>query len=85
VGVGRAGEWVKGMTNTIRYRRPQPERALDVAGMEFIIEKVTPSANKTKVINSLINQFWYRSLHRKEYNCNVFHYNILKSEMAYCS
>ena len=29
--IGIAGELVKGITNTIRYRRPQPDKALDVA------------------------------------------------------
>lgn len=38
--IGIAGELVKGVTNTIRYRRPQPDRPLDEAEMEFIIEKV---------------------------------------------
>lgn len=38
--IGIAGELVKGVTNTIRYRRPQPDRPLDVTEMEFIIEKV---------------------------------------------
>lgn len=38
--IGIAGELVKGVTNTIRYRRPQPDRPLDAAEMEFIIEKV---------------------------------------------
>ena len=38
--IGIAGELVKGVTNTIRYRRPQPDRPLDNAEMEFIIEKV---------------------------------------------
>jgi len=38
--IGIAGELVKGVTNTIRYRRPQPDRLLDNAEMEFIIEKV---------------------------------------------
>lgn len=38
--IGIAGELVKGTTNTIRYRRPQPDRPLDEAEMEFIIEKV---------------------------------------------
>lgn len=38
--IGIAGELVKGVTNTIRYRRPQPDRPLDSAEMEFIIEKV---------------------------------------------
>ena len=36
--IGMAGELVKGVTNTIRYRRPHPDRVLDVAEMEFIIE-----------------------------------------------
>mgnify|MGYP000721559496 FL=1 len=39
-----AGELVKGVTNTIRYRRPQPNKPLDVAEMEFIIEKVQERA-----------------------------------------
>lgn len=38
--IGIAGELVKGVTNTIRYRRPQPDRPLDSAEMDFIIEKV---------------------------------------------
>ena len=42
--IGIAGELVKGATNTIRYRRPQPDRPLDVAEMEFIIEKVQERA-----------------------------------------
>ncbi len=42
--IGIAGELVKGVTNTIRYRRPQPDRALDAAEMEFIIEKVQERA-----------------------------------------
>lgn len=42
--IGIAGELVKGVTNTIRYRRPQPDRALDDAEMEFIIEKVQERA-----------------------------------------
>ena len=37
--IGIAGELVKGVTNTIRYRRPQPDRPLDEAEMEFIMEK----------------------------------------------
>ena len=41
--IGIAGELVKGVTNTIRYRRPQPDKPLDVAEMEFIIEKVQGS------------------------------------------
>lgn len=42
--IGIAGELVKGTTNTIRYRRPQPDRPLDIAEMEFIIEKVQERA-----------------------------------------
>ena len=38
--IGIAGELVKGATNTIRYRRPQPSRPLDEAEMEFIIDKI---------------------------------------------
>lgn len=38
--IGIAGELVKGTTSTIRYRRPQPTKALDVDEMEFIVEKV---------------------------------------------
>lgn len=42
--MGIAGELVKGVTNTIRYRRPQPDRPLDTNEMEFIIEKVQERA-----------------------------------------
>lgn len=42
--MGIAGELVKGVTNTIRYRRPQPDRPLDVPEIEFIIEKVQERA-----------------------------------------
>lgn len=42
--IGIAGELVKGMTDTIRYRRPQPDRPLDASEMEFIIEKVQERA-----------------------------------------
>ena len=42
--IGIAGELVKGVTNTIRYRRPQPDRPLDETEMEFIIEKVQDRA-----------------------------------------
>lgn len=42
--IGIAGELVKGMTNTIKYRRPQPDKPLDVTEMEFIIEKVQEKA-----------------------------------------
>ena len=42
--IGIAGELVKGVTNTIRYRRPEPNRPLDETEMEFIIEKVQDRA-----------------------------------------
>lgn len=42
--IGMAGELVKGVTNTIRYRRPRPDKILDEAEMEFIIEKVQERA-----------------------------------------
>lgn len=42
--IGIAGELVKGVTDTIRYRRPRPDRPLDTAEMEFIIEKVQERA-----------------------------------------
>ena len=42
--IGIAGELVKGFTSTIRYKRPQPDRALDIHEMEFIIEKVQERA-----------------------------------------
>ncbi len=38
--IGIAGELVKGVTNTIKYRRPQPDRPLDTREVEFIIDKV---------------------------------------------
>lgn len=42
--IGIAGELVKGQTQTIRYKRPQPDKPLDVAEMELIIEKVQERA-----------------------------------------
>ena len=42
--IGIAGELVKGVTNTIRYRRPEPSKPLDEMEMEFIIEKVQDRA-----------------------------------------
>lgn len=44
--IGIAGEMVKGLTNTIRYKRPQPDKELDVREMEFIIEKVQERAHQ---------------------------------------
>ena len=38
--IGIAGEFVKGLTSTIRYKRPRPDRQLDAAEMNLIIEKV---------------------------------------------
>ena len=42
--MGIAGELVKGQTSTVRYRRPQPDKVLDITEMEFIIEKVQERA-----------------------------------------
>ena len=42
--IGIAGELVKGLTNTIKYKRPQPDKPLDVSEMQFIIEKVQERA-----------------------------------------
>jgi len=42
--IGIAGELVKGTTNTIRYKRPHSDKPLDIAEMEFIIEKVQERA-----------------------------------------
>ncbi len=42
--IGIAGEFVKGLTSTIRYKRPRPDRQLDSAEMGLIIEKVQARA-----------------------------------------
>lgn len=42
--VGIAGEFVKGITSTIRYRRPQQDRPLDSAEMSLIINKIQERA-----------------------------------------
>lgn len=42
--IGIAGELVKGVTNTIKYRRPQPDKPLDIDEMQLIIEKVQERA-----------------------------------------
>ena len=42
--IGISGELVKGVTHTIRYRRPQPEKELNEAEMNFIINKVQERA-----------------------------------------
>ncbi|HSX28283.1 MAG TPA: cell division FtsA domain-containing protein [Candidatus Saccharimonadales bacterium] len=44
--LGIAGELVKGVTHTIRYKRPQPEKPLDMREMEFIIQKVQERAHE---------------------------------------
>jgi len=44
--IGIAGELVKGTTNTIRYRRPQPDKPLNANEMEFIIQKVQERAQR---------------------------------------
>lgn len=43
--IGIAGELVKGVTSTIRYKRPQPDVPLDMREMEFIIQKVQERAH----------------------------------------
>lgn len=42
--IGIAGELVKGVTDTIKYRRPHSDKPLDEAEMEFIIQKVQERA-----------------------------------------
>lgn len=42
--IGIAGELVKGITQTIRYKRPQPDTPLDIGEMELIIKKVQERA-----------------------------------------
>jgi cell division protein FtsA len=42
--IGIAGELVKGQTSTIRYKRPKPDKSLDVDEMEYIIDKVQEKA-----------------------------------------
>ena len=42
--IGIAGEFVKGITSTIRYRRPRPDRELDSAEMSLIINKIQERA-----------------------------------------
>lgn len=44
--VGIAGEFVKGITNTIRYRRPNADRPLDDNEMRLIIEKIEERSAK---------------------------------------
>lgn len=43
--IGIAGEFVKGITSTIRYKRPAPDRRLDEAEMQLIIDKVEERAS----------------------------------------
>lgn len=42
--IGIAGEFVKGITSTIRYKRPHPDRQLDESEMQLIIDKVQERA-----------------------------------------
>lgn len=42
--IGISGELVKGVTHTIRYRRPQPDKELDEDEMNYIINKVQDRA-----------------------------------------
>jgi cell division protein FtsA len=37
--IGIAGELVKGLTTTVKYRRPNPEKALDTKEIELIIDR----------------------------------------------
>jgi cell division protein FtsA len=47
--IGIAGEFVKGLTSTIRYRRPRPDKELDAPEVELIIQKVQErSAEKAR-------------------------------------
>lgn len=47
--IGIAGEFVKGLTSTVRYRRPKPEKELDTHEVEFIIQKAQErSAEKAR-------------------------------------
>lgn len=43
--LGIAGELVKGVTHTIRYKRPQPDKQLDMREMEYIIQRVQERAH----------------------------------------
>jgi len=43
--LGIAGELVKGVTHTIRYKRPQPDKPLDMREMEYIIQRVQERAH----------------------------------------
>ena len=43
--IGIAGEFVKGITSTIRYKRPHPDRQLDEAEMQLIIDKIEERAS----------------------------------------
>lgn len=43
--IGIAGEFVKGITSTIRYRRPNPDRQLDETEMQLIIDKIEERAS----------------------------------------
>jgi cell division protein FtsA len=42
--IGIAGEFVKGITSTIRYKRPQADKNLDDAEMEMILRRVQERA-----------------------------------------
>lgn len=42
--IGIAGEFVKGLTTTIRYKRPQPNKNLDENEMELILGKIQERA-----------------------------------------
>jgi cell division protein FtsA len=44
--IGIAGELVKGTTSTIRYKRPQADKPLDISEMEYIVKKVQERAQE---------------------------------------
>lgn len=55
--IGIAGELVKGVTNTIRYRRPHPDKPLDEAEMEFINRQSSrQGATKSPCANCIRNR-----------------------------
>lgn len=43
--IGIAGEFVKGITSTIRYRRPNADKQLDEAEMQLIVDKIEERAS----------------------------------------
>lgn len=73
--IGIAGELVKGFTSTIRYKRPQPDRALDINEMEFIIEKVQERA-QTKAQSQIATETGNRDVEVKLVNSAIVSIHI---------